>query len=170
MTVVICANNKSSKELTHKLFLLDEDTNTCETFLIDSPETPRTNSPVPATPASSSSSLETGSERNISPALSDDFLKELDQLNENFQMLSPIPVVHTPRVTGEKNSCQPDFATPGPTDVNPSEQRASPESSTINFAIFSQYTSLTVPHKDRKPTKDKADQGQEQAGWEHGKT
>ena len=119
LTVVICADSRSSKELTHKLFLLDEDTNTRETFLIESPSpvqparariSPPVESSIPATPASAASSQKSP---NPSPATSESFLHELDQLNNNFELLAPIPVVHTPRVSPGKNFPQPDSVDPG---------------------------------------------------------
>ena len=122
LTIEVLANRKHTKQLTHKLWLLDDETKTLETFQIDSPSPVIPPQGIPKSSASSASgsasSVSTPSAGNpasssdVSPIsfTDDSFLQEIAELGGDFKLLAAIPAVHTPRVISAlgKNSPQPD--------------------------------------------------------------
>ena len=110
LTIDILVSRKESKRLQHKLCLFDAESDSMETFQIESPS--------PILPpqgfskrSRSSTSTSTGiasSASSASPALSAEggtlghsdgsFLEEIAMLGEDFELLAAIPAIHTPRV------------------------------------------------------------------------
>ena len=113
LTIDILASRKESKRLQHKLCLFDDESDSMETFQIDSPSPILPPQGIPKR-SRSSTSTSTGIVSSASTTLSAEggtidhsdgsFLEEIAMLGEDFELLEAIPAIHTPRVeVPEKN-------------------------------------------------------------------
>ena len=131
LSIKVMSNKDKSKQLKHKVSLYDEDTEVTETFQIDSPQpivppqgvsTPS----VASASASATASPATTTSNSVATPLADtSFLRDIEGLGEEFELLAAIPSVYTPRVLtpaasgkspspAEKSNAGPEAKPPNP--------------------------------------------------------
>lgn len=117
LTVQVLSCRKKTKQLSHKIYLLDEATDTAETFQIDSPSPVRPPQGVRASSAreKQNGSLGASPEATSSGAscqtpttdLNESFSREINELANEY-LLAAIPAIHTPRVSEENFRHEPE--------------------------------------------------------------